>query len=757
MPRRPDQLVEVGGRQTPMQGVSSFIADENKPVYLFKNLVNLEPAVTFGRLKKRKGYGDIITGQTGLSEMLELRDKNDARTLAIQKGAALYGSAYSGGAYGALAQIDTGALDFRYHYPYDAREVVYPTPTIYDLRMNTFERVLRAGNGLDNAKNIPVEYQYLAAQTRYPNATSTAVAAGKYLTEQLLHENTLRGVVLTSLNEETCYSTTLGLNLGETVQSFIIAYVVPVYDGYQMGFPCRYYEVAGGYYVNVPSANNASMRIHISIRHEQYDGLPRLTHLDVYVTDFLSTDVTAGSNQIYPLRAAYFLERVSLTEDPDVITAQTGTYENANPPTYIEFDTDFEEWETIDFQYFFIEHGAYRYQLGARTTAGTKARYAISGGAAALQNTTVSANIRGVWHDTSFTGANEKSVEILYDKYYRNQGAEMYERLGLPSGDLGLEDVRYKYGCESNRRYFIFGRDDRWGYFSKAGSPDVIPVQNLIKLRHEPTGCLSVGRDVMVFSKLFTDRISVITDTNIDKDESFLDVGCTNDESIIQISDDEAAWMSYKGPYELQLRQSRFIGQDLSEWWETTLTDAEKEACVGAYNYRKDQIWFFFPTYSDADYPNGIIFVYDRHARKMGYDHVWYYFKSDHAALSSCVNDDGHLLTNNAADIVDWNHGTPTETVETIIKLLSVTGPERTQRLRTHVKWLFVDGTFGDTITANIYLNGSATPVALSFDANYEAFVRYLAETFEVELTSPASLNDVEYKKIQFKMKAKSF
>ena len=249
-----------------------------------------------------------------------------------------------------------------------------------------------------------------------------------------------------------------------------------------------------------------------------------------------------------------------------------------------------------------------------------------------------------------------------------------------------------------------------------------------------------------------------MSDTNIDKDEAFLDVGCSNHESIIPISDDEAAWMSYKGPFETHLRQARAIGQDLSEWWEETLSVSDLESCVGAYNYKKDQLWFFFPNYTDSDFPTGIIFVYDRKARALGYNNVWYYFKSDHAALASLVNDDADLLTNDGTDIVNWNSGTEAETVSTVLRMLLLEGPERSKRKQTLFKWIYVEGTFGDTITARIYLDGSGTPVNLSLSTTtYEAFIRYLAETFELEIISSASTNDIEYKRIQIALQPKSF
>ena len=798
MPRRVDQLIEAGGRRTPFQGVSSFIADENKPVYLFKNLVNLEPAVTFGRLKKRKGYGDLITGQSGLTDMIELVDKNDDRNLIVQKSTNIYKSAYSGG-YGALAQLDGTAFDKR-----------AGSPTTYNLRMNTFERVLRAGNGLNATTDYPVWIGHIEQSDRYPaRLMGWANVAGDIYRKSSASDPHAVMYDGTFLTEETGTPTTPGsnewgysggyiyINVGGVPDEDLVyskdrlvaglyldrqfythvwdsdglsvaeggdssypsdlllkgldegwyyIYLSAVLDGYQLDIPFQGTN-GPGFYKKV-GADDSGMSIRLAFYYASQSyalSCPRITAVDVYAAYLGETKDTD-----YGKYEAYFIERIPLdsggVDKPIVELSGCSTNNGASTITTPALSG----WKTFDTQYLYVYNvttGEYHWIASESGTTLTVSP--------APAGTAGSQTIR-IYSDWFLMGTS-KQYKLIYDSYYRVAASEMYKRIGAPSGDLGLIDYRYKYGCEANRRYFIFGRTDKWGYFSKAGAPDVIPIQNPIKLRYESTGCVAVGRDVLIFSKLFTDRISVLSEKSIDKDESFLDVGCSSDESILSLSDDEAAWMSYKGPYEIRLRQSRFLGQDISEWWETTLSDAEKEACVAGYNYRKDQIWFFFPTYSDSDYPNGIIFVYDRHARRMGYKHVWYYFKSDHAALSMCINDDGHLLSNDGAAIVDWNHATPTETVETIMKFLLLSGPERHQRLRMYVKWLFVDGTFGDTITANIYINGSGTPVALSFDADYEAFVRYLAETFEVELTSPASLNDIEYNKIQFKMKAKSF
>jgi len=341
----------------------------------------------------------------------------------------------------------------------------------------------------------------------------------------------------------------------------------------------------------------------------------------------------------------------------------------------------------------------------------------------------------------------------MFDDYHKKLGSEMYTYLNVPIGDQGLSDYRHKFSCEANKRYFIFGTGDGFGYYSGLNAPDVIPSQNILRIRKEPTGCVAVGADVLLFSKLEAERITVLDNANSNQDDSFLNVGCSSHESIVRLTDDVVAWMSYRGPY----RTERFIGLHLKKWWDETLTDAQKEACVGAFNHRKNQILFSFPTYTDSDFSNGIIFVYDLNAVAAGYGSAWWYFAADNAVNMQTLNDDGHLLTASATKIVDWNADTANETVSSLLKLLLLKGPKYTKRIKTLFKKVFVDYTSDDTITARIYKDGSGTPVNLTMNATtLEAFISYLGETLELEVITSASSNTLEYSRLQLELKAMS-
>ena len=282
--RSPNQLLRIGSQQSPFQGVMNMFSPENLPPYIFQKLINYEIAHEIGKLKKRDGYGEVITGQTGLTEMKELVAKNGARLLGIQKDTSFYESVYSGGSYGALSRVDLQSNDYRYQYPY------YPgagtEPSIYRMYPHVYQYILRSGAGINAVTDLPIWYGYIDAQTRYPDATSESIAAGRYMTEQLLYKDLLKFVITFAASEQSCYSTILGLNKDTTIAKKVTYYAVPVYDGYQIGFPSLENDPTTIQTVNVPSANNASHMIQLSMRSGKQDDLPRLTHIDIFASIF---------------------------------------------------------------------------------------------------------------------------------------------------------------------------------------------------------------------------------------------------------------------------------------------------------------------------------------------------------------------------------------------------------------------------------------------------------------------------------------
>lgn len=748
----PKSLISIGGPQSAFQGIGGLISPENIPPYMFQKLINWEPAIEIGTLKKRNPYANVITGQTNLTEMAEVIDKNGSRLLVIQKGTNIYTSVYSGGSYGALTQVDTGGTDLR-HYPGE-------TPNIYRLRPHVFQKVLRSGAGLDDTSNIPIWYGYIDAQTRFPDATSQSISAGRYLCEGILHGNTLKDVFELSVSGSNVPASTtafgINLDLTDNVYYYIYYYLVPVYDGYQIGFPSEYYKICYPFVLIYDGSVERSHIITITMDSTYLAKLPRLTHVDLFASvpiegkfeDYASSDKRK-------IVESYFLERIPLTANTDAITTVEGTYENANPPTYIEFTPDSADFETADYEGFYIEHGSYQYKLGARSWNGDKAQYAITGGAAALQNTTVDAVIRGVWEDDG----TDRKILCLYDNHYRKQGAYMYTHCGLPDGDLGLDDIRYKYCCEANRRFFYFGMDDGFGRFSLADRPDVVPALNLIRPKFPEVGCIGVGRDVFLFSKFQTTRITVITEGKAEQDDEFLNFGLTNSAAIVKTTDYEIAWMSYKGPVMAVMRDVRFIGSQLHDWWIDEFTAAEKESCIAGYNYHSDQIWFAFPDYSTAPFTNGVIFVFDVKAYKNNFISPWFTFKSDTKINYKTLNDDGDFLTGSDTKIVNWNSLTDDEDVDTLLRMLVLKNPRYSKRAKLVLKKLFIDYVINDndTITAKIYKDGSSSAVTLTLNDNYEAFLHYIVEQFEIEIITASNSYDASINRLQCEFRPKRF
>ena len=728
--RSPTQLLSIGSSQSPFQGVMNIIAPENLPPYVFQKLINYEIAHEIGTLKKRPGYEEIITGETTLAEMLEWIDKNGGRQLFIQKGTTIRESVYSGGAYGALAAFTN-----------DERTAGSTTYRVYPV---FYEKKIRTGAGINAATDLPMIAYYTDARSRFPNATAAAIPAGKYLSDQFMNDSVGEILFPNSINPHTILKT------GETGPGAgtYLLYYAPVIDGYQLGFPRNDFAAISEFTVTL--AAGESFDVYLDVLAADKLKEKRITAIDVFVAQ-ISTSPEATK-----LYDSYFLERIPLEDDGDDIFTLSGTFENANPPTYIDFATN-TDWETFDMEGFHIKltYSAvdYVYLLGGRSyPGGAVTRFAITSGAAALQNITEDCTVFSRWFDFS----TWHRYRFAYDSFYRSLGSEMFTHRNIPSGDKCLDDLKYKYACEANKRYFIFGRDDGFGYFSVPGSPDIMPSLNIIRPRYEPTGCVGVDKDVFLFSKFQTSRISILTNTQQSQDDDLLDYGCTNHESIVKLSDYVVAWMSYKGPVMAIGRQTHFIGEPLFKWWNETLSAAEMAACVAGYNYLKDQIWFCFPTYTDTDFPNGIIFVFDRKAFRRQFISPWFYFSADTEVLMKTISDDGHLLTASLTEIVDWN-GTPDETVNTLVKLLIMKNPRFGKRAGISYKKVFVDYVSDDTPTARIYLDGSGTPVNLTLDADYESFINYIAETLELEIITSASANSVDIKGIQLEFRPKGF
>ncbi len=341
---------------------------------------------------------------------------------------------------------------------------------------------------------------------------------------------------------------------------------------------------------------------------------------------------------------------------------------------------------------------------------------------------------------------------IVFDNNSKVLGAEMYAYLNIPKGDQGRDDLRYKYSCMANDRLFIFGTPEDVGYFSVKNRPDVIPAQNILFPKSEPTGCIDINRDAFLFYKNGASRYTVISNTKAEKDDEFLEIGLTGQQALVKINDDQVAFMSYKGPYVLTGRTPRYIGESLKTWWQKTasfpyITEAQMLQCRVFYNNLREQIWFSFPTYNDAgDYTTGIVFVFDSRAFRKGLE-AWWIIGTDTPMYNGTLANDLHLLTgNNVTKIVDWNNtGVPDETCDTLIKFKLLKNPDLVERHKILFKTVFVRSNDNDTIVTKVYFDGASSATTLTLNADKQAAINYIKETLELELSTAASANDVEY------------
>ena len=715
------------------KGMATQIAHEKLPTYLYQKIHNLELSKKLGRMVKRGGYANVLTsGLTTLNGMKEFTDKNGGRQILLQDGTGLEESVYTGGAYSAISAIAN-----------DEREAVV-APTVTQMYPVLHENVLRSGAGIAATHDHPFWYGYNDAVTRFPNVgTPTTITAGKYLEDQIYKGKLLTSfLVFTPTGGESKVADKGLLKAG----SYFL-YVSPVLDGYQKGIP----ETPTLYKVLAFSYDYNYIKIDLSIATANRSSNKRITAIDVFVAK--ATGGHLDDSEIYP---AYFLERVNLDSNGSYILEKTGTLEDtggATPPTYIEFDDDFADWETFSltnlYANFTTSEDTYNAILGARSENTTKVRYAVTGTVEADSGDAITVKVFSRWYD----GSGVVSYPIVYDDYHRKLGSEMYTYLDIPTADTGLTDTRYKFSCMANKRYFIFGTPDgAFGYYSKTNNPDVIPSQNILRLQREPTGCIGVGRDVIAFYPSSSKRFTILSNANADEDDTFSNIGLTSQKAVLNITDEEAYGFDLRGPWELHLRSHRFIGSLLTDWWEDELSEAEKNACVVSYNRLKDWVLYSFPTYTgthDGTTYTGIVFVFDRgYYLKSGRQiEPWWILKTDHLMYNWTIAEDNnlHLLTGSKTAIVDWNEplrANQNEDVDTLAHIKLLKNPILGNKTHFDMLYLYyVSDT--DAMVGRIRPDGGSW-ATLTINGDQQSFIRYICETLEVELSTAASDNDVE-------------
>jgi len=712
------------------KGMGTQIAKEKLPTWLYQKIHNLELSKKLGRLVKRGGYANVLTtGLTALNGMKEFTDNNGGRQILLQDGTGLEESVYTGGAYGAIAALSGESNDERTA----SAQVTQMHPILH-------EKVLRSGASITHAKDYPFWYGYKDAVIRYPNSgDEETIAAGKYLEDQFYFGALNSLISITMTNSVSGGAATPSANgIDEGMYGI---YLIPVLDGYQRMFPETGTNVFATHEVDATTdVAKRTISIKITIAYGNRAKYKRITDIDIFISK-----ITNGIIEDADINPAYFLERVPLDDDGDYIHEFEG---NSDTGGSVVWTTAEVEWLTHPFTSMWIynetQDESYRVtgmNYGTNTMSVTPSPSATQAGD--------TFKVFSRWYkDTDFI------YGTFYDDYYRKLGSEMYTYLDIPTADTGLDDVRYKFSCMANKRYFIFGTPDgAFGYYSKVNNPDVIPSQNILRLQRELTACISVGRDVIAFYPASSKRFTILSNTNADEDDTFSDIGCVGQKAVINITDEEAYGMDLRGPWGLHLRNHRFIGSLLTDWWEDELSDAEKNACVVGYNRLKDWVLYSFPTYTGTHdsqtYSNGIVFVFDRgfYLKSGRQVEPWWILKTDQEIYDWSVaeDDDLHLLTGSKTAIVDWNEpdrDDQDESVTTLLHAKLLKNPVLGNKTHFDMLYLYyVSAT--DAMVGNIRPDGGSW-VTLTINDDQQAVIKYLCETLELELSTAASTNDVE-------------
>jgi len=317
-----------------------------------------------------------------------------------------------------------------------------------------------------------------------------------------------------------------------------------------------------------------------------------------------------------------------------------------------------------------------------------------------------------------------------------------------------MDDFRYLYSANNGSRSLITGmaEDKALSYYSTVYAPDVFPSLNIIRHKYDTKGCVAIGQDFLVGTDRSIERIRIYDNDNAQQEDEYLNVGLTNQDSIIKMNDDEIAFMSYQGAYLVTTsgRQAIYIGKHLRNWWLDTFTKAQMEACVGGYNYLNEELWFSFPTYTTAPYTTGIIFVFDIKAYREQYISPWWIINTDTKVRTFDVNNQLHLIGGGTGGdpavekVLDFD-GDGSESVFTSYKIKLLQNGVPNKRVRWDRAYIDVDT--DDTVTCNIYVDGATTATAtLSLNSDLNTFIRYLSKTLEVEIITSTSTNSVEHK-----------
>jgi hypothetical protein len=727
----PKEVLEIDK----IEGESAAIAKEDMPGYIVQKLENKRPAVKLGSAVSRDPYTNKITsGITTLQNMKEFTDANGDSRLVLIDNNTIRASVNSSGTYAATALITN---DNR-----TSGSTVYGSQT----HPITFNNEIRSGAGLNASTDRPFWLGYIEERARYTDVT---VAAGEYLENQIIKDSLVSTMFSDPTGQIGVGSNTNSLG-GWDKDDGDKAYIMisPLIDDYQRGFPEIYWPFDDEDALMNVLYDNTNIQLTFIISAANASKLTRVTGFDIFV---IQTWGSVKSHKTSNTGVGYWVGRIKFDEDGDYFLNKTATLDHTAGTITIASASD---WHTFPLNevWCYDATNDKTYLIDTDTdSSGSRELTVRAEGDSLTDDGSADLHFYFGWF---------KSTNYYYsykiDNHYINSGSEMYDYLNIPRTDEGLDDNRFKYLSWNGSRALYSGKPDEekvFSYYTPPFSPDIVPSLNIIRHKAGTRGNTNIGEDFLVFTDKGTERISIVDNTNAYQDSEYLNIILTSQKGIVKIDDNTIALMSFQGPYLISGREARPLGDfgHLRQWWTETFTQAQMEACVAGYNFKEEEIWFSFPTYTTSPYTTGIIFVFDLKAYRANYVSAWWRIKTDIAVVAFDMNTQFNLIggtTTGTDKVVDFNTAGTDEDVQWKIKLKVIENPLLSKKVR--FDRLYVDFTSDDTVVGDCYFDDSETSgLSLTFDDDETSFIRYIAKKLEVEIyNETASTNSSEVKRI---------
>ena len=704
-------------------GASTFASKEDRQIDVLQEIVNLRPHVKPGRAIKRSPYTDKITsGLTSLQSMIEFQNKGDQQILFLVDTNTFKESIATGSSYSAPALLTAdertagSTVDGNSFFP------------------QIINNEIRAGAGNSVSTERPVWFGFLHSRNRFSN--NVTISSGRYLDEQNYIDKL----------EELCDSASFTelrndvVGTGFSLPSNFIVCFSAVVDEYQKIFPDD--VIAAAKYIETSAYTESALMGTITVLDSDKTKSKRITAIDVFIakkdsSQFLDFDPTIDNFK--------FLTRIDMNKDGEPFFKTSGTIDTGAPKITIN---NYANWLTFHHAGFWIKDttNSKNYKISSYAVNGANIEISVDTGAGDSLTNAGAADLEfySKWWNNSGTW----TYDFLYDEKYFGLGQEMYDYLGIPKNDPGFQvaDFQYKYVAANSQTAFYSGfKDDKrnFSFYSVPEAFDVVPVLNVVRHNFEPKGNISVGRDFFVFGSDRTERIQIAGNSNSFQDDSYLEAGITSHKAVSKISDDEVVFLSYKGIYIISARTPHFVGEHLNDWWSTKLSRSQMEACVSSFDHDHNEVWFSFPTYTDSSFVNGLIIVFDVEAWRRNEKSPFWFVKTDTAIKSFSLNHQNKLFAGSTTKIIDFDTPGTDESLETSYRLKMLKSPVPGKKVRWNQ--IFVDVETSDSLTTNLFFDGSASATSLSLNADKKGFIRNLKKTLEIEIKTASSQQSVEH------------